>query len=306
VAYRHPLAFLLGLQGVALLRAIAGDDGFDADFVQARLAEVARMVTARELADGVAVGDVDTVGGYRIWADYYDVDDNPLLPVEQPVVQGILAGLPVGRALDAACGTGRHSRYLTQLGHRVVGVDTSMDMLAKARAAAPDVLFCQGDLHALPVGDRAVDLVVCALALAHVPQLTGVFAEFARVLSPGGHLVVSDLHVLSRYLGGVPTVTQPDGRITALPSYSHLASDYLAAAFAGGLSVRHCAEPVWPPNPYAGGGHAQQWCPEAAAAAYEATPAAVVWLFQRERGSTNAHEVSILPSGLSRTEESSC
>jgi hypothetical protein len=45
-AYHHPLAILLGLQGVALLRAEAGDNGFDREFVEARLSEVARLVTA--------------------------------------------------------------------------------------------------------------------------------------------------------------------------------------------------------------------------------------------------------------------
>jgi SAM-dependent methyltransferase len=194
----------------------------------------------------------------------------------------IRAALPVGRALDAACGTGRHSRYLAGLGHEVVGVDASAEMLARARAVLPDVRFRQGDLNALPMGDGEVDLVVCALALAHVPDLSGVFAEFTRVLSAGGHLVISDLHAQSRYLGGVPTVVGPDGRTSSLPSYPHLASDYLAASLAGGLSVRHCAEPLWPADPEAGGSQAQQWCADAVAAAYEGTPAAIIWHFQRD------------------------
>jgi SAM-dependent methyltransferase len=283
--YQHPLAFLLGLQGVALLRAIAGDDGFDRDFLEARLSEVSRLVTAGlggELGDCVTVSDVDIADGYGVWAGYYDDARNPLIAVEQAVVHKILAPLPVGRALDAACGTGRHSRYLAQLGHEVVGVDASPDMLGHARAAVPDAQFRSGDLYALPVGDAEVDLVVCALALSHVADLSGVFAEFARVLRAGGHLVVSDLHAQSRYLGGVPTVVGADGRTSSLPSYPHLASDYLTAALACGLRLRHCAEPLWPADPEAGGELAQQWCPDAAAAAYESTPAAIIWHFQRD------------------------
>ena len=85
--YQHPLAFLLGLQGVALLRALAGDNG--------------------RFGDGIDVSDVDSVGGSRVWAGYcYDDARDPLIEVEQAVVHPILAALSVGRAFDAACRTG--------------------------------------------------------------------------------------------------------------------------------------------------------------------------------------------------------
>lgn len=48
-----------------------------------------------------------------------------------------------------------------------------------------DVDFVHADMRALPVADDSVDVVVCALALTHVPQLRDAFAEFARVLRPG-------------------------------------------------------------------------------------------------------------------------
>jgi SAM-dependent methyltransferase len=70
-----------------------------------------------------------------------------LIDVEQPIVREILNGLPVGVALDAACGTGRHTQYLASLGHRVVAVDSSPDMLAVARMRVPDAEFLDGDLH---------------------------------------------------------------------------------------------------------------------------------------------------------------
>ena len=74
----------------------------------------------------------------------------------------------------------------------VIGVDSSLEMLAVARAKVPGGEFREGDLHQLPVPDQHVDLVVCALALAHVPELGPVLAEFVCVLQPGGHLVISD------------------------------------------------------------------------------------------------------------------
>ena len=281
MAYRHPLAWLLGLEGVALLRAHAGD-GFDRAFVEARIAETRTLLEhAAELGGGAEVGELSTVDGYRGWAATYDQPGNPLIDLEQPLVRQILDRIPAGNALDAACGTGRHAGYLAALGHQVTGVDSSPDMLARARQRVPAARFLAGDLHQLPIRVEAVDLVVCALALTHVPALDPVMAEFARVLRPGGHLVISDIHVMSLYLGGVPAQAGPDGRTGLLPASRHLPSAYLTAALARGFQPRGCAEPGWPASDQGGGPLARQWCGAAADAAYTGTPAAIIWHFQR-------------------------
>jgi SAM-dependent methyltransferase len=191
--------------------------------------------------------------------------------------------VPVVRAA-AACGTGRHAAYLSGLGHQVLGVDNSPDMLIRARRRVPGAHFLAGCLDRLPVRDGAADLAVCALALTHVPALGPVMAEFARVLRPGGHLVVSDIHVNSLYLGGVASALGPSGQPALLPARRHLPSDYLTAALSHGLEVRGCAEPRWPPSDQAGGPLARTWCGAAADAAYGGTPAAIIWHFQRAGG----------------------
>jgi len=281
VVYQHPLAFLLGLDGVALLRAHAGD-GFDREFVNTRIAEIRALLDqAPTLGGGLELGELSAADGYRLWSAAYDQAENPLIDVEQPVVREILGQLPPGTALDAACGTGRHAEYLTELGHQVMGVDSSPEMLVQACQRVPHASFAAGDLHQLPAGDETMDLVVCALALTHVHALRPVMAEFTRVLRPGGHLVVSDIHVISLYLGGVPAVSEPAGRTGLLPASRYLASDYLAAAIPLGLQVRSCAEPRWPASNLAGGPLARQWCSAAADAAYTGTPAAIIWHFQR-------------------------
>ena len=154
----------------------------------------------------------------------------------------ILDGPPVGVALDAACGTGRHSVYLAKLGHQVIGVDTSPEMLALAREKVPEGAFREADLHDLPLADDSVDLAVCALALSHVPDLAPVFAELVRVLRPKGHLVISDSRGLFGEIG-VPLVRiGPDGSFGYMPVWTRLTSDYLAAALPLGLELRRCEE----------------------------------------------------------------
>jgi SAM-dependent methyltransferase len=241
VAYEHPLAYLLGVEGIALLRAFTGEH--DRAFVEARLAEVRRLLDDTTLAGpGVEVAAVGTVDGYRIWSRTYDTEPNGAFDWDAIVVE-ILDGLPAGDALDAACGTGRYSALLAERGHRVVGVDGSPDMLARARERVPEGRFLRGDLHRLPVADRSVDLVTCALALGHVPALGPVFAEFARVLRPGGHLVLCDIHPDMVALGSIPCVRLPGGAPGRMPATRHLVGDYLRAALPVGLRPLRCEEP---------------------------------------------------------------
>jgi ubiquinone/menaquinone biosynthesis C-methylase UbiE len=289
VIYEDPRAYLLGLEGIALLRAFTGEHG--RDFVEARIAEIRRVLADDALANAaVEVDRVDTVTGYGLWSATYD-QPNSAFDLDEPVVKEIVDALPVGVALDAACGTGRYAEFLAGRGHRVIGVDGSPDMLARARTRVPQGEFLLGDLHRLPVADAEVDLVVCALALTHVPALGPVLAEFARVLRPGGHLVIADIHPERVAQGSVPSVRSADGRPGRLSAHRHLIGDYLRAALPVGLQVRRCEEP-WLPvaeRPAAetvGPWELWPWCladlvPEAAAAA--GSPALVIWHFQALR-----------------------
>ncbi|MET7477518.1 class I SAM-dependent methyltransferase [Streptomyces sp. NPDC005648] len=297
MTYLSPLGYLLGVQGAALLRGLR-EGGGDQAFVEARITEIRALLRTPALAQAEAVtaepGTISAADVYQDWAPHYDAPGNEMIDVEQPVVRRILDGLPVGTALDAACGTGRHTAHLHRLGHRVTGVDASPDMLAQARTRLPDVDFHEADLHRLPFADQTVDTVVCALALTHVPDLAPVFAEFARVLRPGGHLVLSDAHLLTSYLR--PTLARrpgADGRPTLLAEYHRPLSVYLAHALPLGFQVRHCEEPGRPnlrldpgtapdPLPSHMSWDLLHWCPEASAAALDDSPIVVVWHFQLE------------------------
>lgn len=244
--YQHPLAYLLGLEGIALLRAWAGD--YDKAFVEARLAEVRRLLDDVALVDhdGVMVGRGDAVTGYGQWSATYDEPRNSLFDCDEPIVHEILDALPAGSALDAACGTGRFAEYLAARGHQVLGVDCSRDMLDRARARVPQAAFLVGELHQLPLHDDAVDIIVCGLALAHVPSLGPVMAELARVLRPGGHVVISDTHHERIFLGSVVEALGPAGEPGLVATFRHTPGDFLRAALSAGLQVRRCEEPCAP------------------------------------------------------------
>jgi SAM-dependent methyltransferase len=244
MTYEHPLAYVLGLEGIALMRAFAGE--YDREFVDARIAEIRRLLDDESLADtAVDVASVDTVEGYGIWSSTYD-GPNTAFDFDGPLVGEVADSLPAGVVLDAACGTGRIAASLAARGHRVIGVDSSPDMLARARRRVPQGDFRLGDLHELPVDDNAVDLVVCSLALTHLPELRPVMAEFARVLHPSGHLLIADIHPEQVARGVIPRLRRPDGQRGRLISYRHSPGEYLRAALQAGLHVRRCEEPERP------------------------------------------------------------
>jgi SAM-dependent methyltransferase len=141
----------------------------------------------------------------------------------------------------------------------------------------PSAQFLEGDLRALPVPDASVDLVVCSLALTYLPELDGVFGEFAGVLRRRGQAVVSNIHWLSLMLGGITQLRTPSGRSIRLPASPFALADYINAAARSGFIIRSCAEVPWSDIPGGhGGATAQQWCPESARAAYVGTPALAV------------------------------
>ena len=245
VIYQHPLAYLLGLEGVALLRAFAG--GYDRAFTLARFDEIRELLKSPDaFGSGIEARPISTREGYDRWAPSYDEPGNQLLDIEQPVVREILDRLPVGVALDAACGTGRHAAHLGSLGHTVIGVDSSPAMLSRAREKIPHGEFYEADLAGLPLADDSVDLVVCAIALVHVPNIAAPFVEFARVLRPGGHLVVSDQRGLIGDIGLPLVHVDSHGELVYIPVYPRFASEYLAAALPLGFRVLGCEEPRVP------------------------------------------------------------
>lgn len=96
-----------------------------------------------------------------------------------------------GPVADLGCGPGRITAHLRDLGLDAFGVDLSPQMVAVARQRHPDVRFETGTMTALELPDRPCAGVVSWYSTVHTPpeSLPEVFAEYHRVLAPGGHLV---------------------------------------------------------------------------------------------------------------------
>jgi ArsR family transcriptional regulator len=97
---------------------------------------------------------------------------------------------------DLGCGTGATMAVLAPLVRRVIGVDSSEDMLSAARTRVghlPNTDLRHGTLEALPLDDAALDAATMMLVLHHLPSPAIALAEAARVLKPGGRLLIVDM-----------------------------------------------------------------------------------------------------------------
>ncbi|MCB9777533.1 MAG: metalloregulator ArsR/SmtB family transcription factor [Alphaproteobacteria bacterium] len=113
------------------------------------------------------------------------------------VVHSLLAMLPPDLVVaDLGCGTGATLPMLAPVCARVHGIDREAAMLevaAERTADLDNVVLHRGLLDALPLDEHTVDIALCELVLHHVRDLAPVFVEVARVLRPGGRLVVVDM-----------------------------------------------------------------------------------------------------------------
>lgn len=181
------------------------------------------------------------LSAYNHWSGSYDHGGNPLVAVEEMVVLSLLRNLQFQDCLDAACGTGRYALRLATDAKNVVGADASDGMLAVARRKASDqnlvVDFRCEDVCALSVEPESIDLVICALALAHVEDLTGACASLASVLRPGGHLIISDAHPDIQAVWGPDNKVQFEGRLLPYPAHHGNVSDYEQAVKDAGCEL---------------------------------------------------------------------
>lgn len=235
----------LGLAGLALLRNwLVGDE----DLSKSILGEIQELTTKTEAESLVTRKEISSYNiskGYTAWADTYDNVPNLLIEVEEPIVKSILHKFPPGDALDAACGTGRYSEFLNSLGYRVTGVDFSPAMLSQARKKrSKQIRFIQGNLTTIPLKDRCVDLVICALVLTHFSNTEAVLSELYRVVRPGGHIIISDIHPWLVVMGGQAEFFDKSGKHCYIANYVHWHSSYFQSFNQLGLKVIQCVEPI--------------------------------------------------------------
>ncbi len=161
-----------------------------------------------------------------------------------------------GKAVSAACSRTH--------GVEVVGLDPTPALLSAARARDPRGLYLQASAERLPLPDEAFDLVVSYLSLIDIPDLHAAIREMARVLTPGGTLLVANLTSFNTACADQGWIKDDDGRRLYYPidhyleerpmwieyrgirivNYHRPMRTYFAALLGAGLVLTHFDEPA--------------------------------------------------------------
>lgn len=134
-------------------------------------------------------------GPYTFWAPIYDPLVGALLSESRRKSLAALGEVAGRGILLVGIGTGLDAPYLPR-GARYAGIDLTPAMIRRARKRAVEqrltMVFQVGDAMALPYKDRVFDQIVLHLILAVVPNPQAALAEAARVIKPGGRILILD------------------------------------------------------------------------------------------------------------------
>ncbi len=145
------------------------------------MSEPADLAVTRAAYDKVAEG----------YADRFR--DEPANPFDRAMLGAFAETVHSGPVVELGSGPGNITAYLHSLGVPVSGVDLSPAMVDIARRRHPAVRFDEGTMTDLAFADGALAGVVAWYSIIHTPleRLPAQFAEFRRVLAPGGHLLLA-------------------------------------------------------------------------------------------------------------------
>jgi len=209
-------------------------------------------------------------GAYDRWAASYDEDKNATRDLDALVMRRVPLVLENRDVLELGCGTGKNTTFLAEHARKVLAMDFSEAMIARAhqRLTTSNVKFILHDVRELwPVESATVDVVVANLILEHVHDLAPVFFEASRVLRHGGNFFICELHPY-RQLHGVQAhfTDAATGETVNVTAHVHTVSEFVNGGIQAGFTLRELGE----------------WTEEQAVA--EAPPRLISFLFERADG----------------------
>jgi len=139
-----------------------------------------------------SIKKLSSLDAYELWAEsYHDSPHNAFMEAEQQGLLNLLPHLQNKVVLDLASGTGRYSQVIqSQQPRLTIACDNSYPMLQHNH----HINRTLATMSQLPLQADSIDVIICALAIGHIPYLEHFFTESACVLKHNGLLLISDLH----------------------------------------------------------------------------------------------------------------
>lgn len=170
---------------------------------------------------------------YKIWSEQYDTNENKTRDLEAISLRKNLKGQHFTHCLEIGCGTGKNTEFLMEISDRVVAVDFSAEMLAKAKQKinSHHVKFIQGDINKEWnfTGNTKYDLVTFGLVLEHIESLDMIFQKLNEVVNSNGIIYIGELHPFKQYSGSKARFETADG-LQEVTCFTHHISDFVTSA----------------------------------------------------------------------------
>ena len=187
---------------------------------------------------------MNTEQAYNRWASNYDTVVNKTRDLEAVALREALTGLIFENALEIGCGTGKNTAWLLENSQKLIAVDFSAEMLEKAKSKIldPKIEFLQMDIRDYwPFANDNFDLTTCSLILEHIQDLDFVFGQAQKVLRPGGHFYLGELHPFKQYQGSKARFETENGTFL-LECFTHHVSDFSSSAQKNGFEIKSINE----------------------------------------------------------------
>jgi SAM-dependent methyltransferase len=149
------------------------------------VSDLSFLDATRDSYDATVVEYVEMIDGH--------LETHPLEQALLSVFAELIRGGGNRRVADVGCGPGRLTTFLSQVGLDAFGIDLSPGMIAHARRTYPELRFEVGSMLDLDLADASLGGLLAWYSVIHVPweRRPDVFAEFHRVLAPGGRLMLA-------------------------------------------------------------------------------------------------------------------
>lgn len=177
---------------------------------------------------------------YNIWASQYDTNGNKTRDLEGVSLRKTLQDHEFKNCLEMGCGTGKNTEWLISKADKIIAVDLSEEMLARAKAKihSGKVEFIQADLNYewTFATDRQFDLVTFCLVLEHIENLDSIFEKLSKYVIAGGYVYIGEIHPYKQYMGTKARFETESG-LQIVTCFNHNISDYTNSAINHGFEI---------------------------------------------------------------------
>ena len=182
---------------------------------------------------------------YRLWSETWESDPSAIVALESRWAAPWLANLQGKTVLDISCGVGRWLAHAQRQGATVIGTDLCREMLVQA-SKKPGLAgkLALADTCRLPLASGSADVALCALSLGHLTPMESAITELARIVRPGGSLIVTDFHPDAVQRGWKRTF-RSNGRLYEVETYPYTKERLIECARESGLTMQNLLEPCF-------------------------------------------------------------